>query len=304
MCMNSAHPRLIVISGPTATGKSDFAVDLAKKINGEVISIDSRQMYMGGDLCSGKITQEEMQGVPHHLLSMFPMGQVISVAEVRQIAEQIISEICSRGKIPILCGGTGMYIDAITNGVILPHVTPNEELRKKLQQLPLKDLQEKLFSLDPHRYTTIDTQNPRRLIRAIEIAEQLGSVPGISYEKKYDSLYIYLDMPDDILKDRIQRRIDQRIKNGMIEEVESLMTQGTSYETLQSLGLEYAHISKMLYEKTDVETMRKELFFAIWHYAKRQRVWWKKKHIDIVCNPLIDQERTQAIAHAQTWILK
>jgi tRNA dimethylallyltransferase len=304
MCMNSAHRRLIVISGPTATGKSDFAVELAQKINGEVVSIDSRQMYIGGDLCSGKITPLEMKGVPHHLLSIFPMRDRFSITEVRERAEKCIQEIYDRGHVPILCGGTGMYIDAIVSGSVLPSVVPNEELRKKLQELPLTDLQEKLFRLDPHRYGTIDINNPRRLIRAIEVAEELGSVPPISYEKKYDALYIYFDMPDDILRERIKRRTEARIRGGMIEEVENLLTQGVSYETLQSLGLEYAHISKMLHEKTEVDTMKKELFFSIWHYAKRQRVWWKKKHVDIVCNPLIDQQHTQTIRAAELWILK
>lgn len=300
--MNHASLKIIVISGPTATGKSDFAVELAKKVNSEVVSIDSRQMYIGGDLCSGKITPLEMQGVPHHLLSVFPMQKRVTITEVKELAEKYIQEIFSRGRVPILCGGTGMYIDAITTGVSLPNVMPNEELREKLQKLSIEALQQKLFDLDPRRYETIDIHNPRRLIRAIEVAEELGSVPQIEYEKKYDALYVYLDMPDDDLRRRIISRIEYRLNAGMVSEVRELIADGVTPETLDSLGLEYRHISRMLQMNLPEKEMTMQLFYDIWHYAKRQRVWWKKKHIDTMCNPLIEAERAYTISYILNWV--
>lgn len=302
MCMNSALPRLIVISGPTATGKSDFAVDLALLCKGEIISLDSRQMYVGGDLCSGKITQDEMCGIKHHLLSVFPMGTHMSVSEITSTVHSIIQEILHRGNTPILCGGTGMYIDAIVSGTVFPLVKPNYSRRTELELLPTEEIAALLLKLDPIRYQHIDTKNKRRMIRAIEIAECIGSVPPVSKESMYHTYCIYLDMPDDVLKERIQKRIDMRIKNGMIDEVRDLLQSGITPEYLESLGLEYRHISRMLVSNTAELTMQENLFFDIWHYAKRQRVWWKKKHIDHVCNPLIPNEREQALKKAVDFI--
>jgi tRNA dimethylallyltransferase len=268
--------RLIVVCGPTATGKSDFAVELAKKMNGEVISADSRQVYRGLDIGSGKITKDEMQGVRHHLLDVTDLSETFSVAQYKDLAVQTINETVARGHTPIICGGTGMYIDAIICDTVFPAVPPNASLRKKLEKESLETLGEKLRTLDPGRYALIDTKNKVRLIRAIEIATTLGKVPALEKTEQYDVQWHYLDFPDDVLKERIHTRLHKRFEEGMLEEVVGLSKQGVPWERLDALGLEYRYISRYLRQMITREEMMKELEMAIWHYAKRQRTWFKK----------------------------
>ena len=158
--------RVLVIVGPTAAGKSKTAVRLAKRLDGEVISADSRQIYKGLDQSSGKITEEEMKGVPHHLLSLADPKKQFSVAEYKKLAERKIKEIVARGHMPIICGGTGFYIDAVTKGLVLPAVPPDKALRKKLALLDAGQLLKVLKKLDPERAKSIDPKNKVRLIRA------------------------------------------------------------------------------------------------------------------------------------------
>lgn len=268
--------KIIVVCGPTATGKSDYAVDLALKINGEIISADSRQVYKGLNIGSGKITTEEMRGVPHYLLDVADPKDVFSVLQYQQLATKAIEEIIARGHTPILCGGTGLYIDAVVYGTVFPAVEPNEELRESLLEFSTEELSDRLEKLDPRRYEDIDTKNKVRLIRAIEIATALGSVPESKKSLQYDVDWRYLDFDDEILKKRIHDRLYKRIDSGMIEEVEHLHYEGVSWERLESLGLEYKYLALYLQDKIDKETMLQELEMAIWHYAKRQKTWFKK----------------------------
>lgn len=268
--------KVIVVCGPTATGKSDFAVTLAKKIGGEIISADSRQVYRGLDIGSGKIAHEEMQGVTHHLLDVADPASLFSVAEYKTRAQKAIQEITARGNTPILCGGTGFYIDAVICDTVFPAVPPNETLRKELGKETLETLQEKLRLLDPRRYGLIDTKNKVRLIRAIEIATTLGSVPELVKTPQYTIEWHYLDFPDDILKERIHVRLLKRFEQGMIQEVEGLHRKGLSWERLESFGLEYKYIAQYLQKKISYEEMVLTLERAIWQYAKRQRTWFKK----------------------------
>lgn len=279
---------LIVVCGPTATGKSDFAVNLALHPpvdgKGEVISADSRQVYRELNVGSGKITQTEMKGVPHHLLDVADLSEAFSVAQYKDLAVQAIKEITARGHTPIICGGTGMYIDAIICDTVFPAVPPNANLRKELEKESLEALGEKLRTLDPGRYALIDTKNKVRLIRAIEIATTLGKVPppsacsggGGSKNEQYDVQWHYLDFPDDVLKERIHTRLHRRFDEGMLEEVVGLSKQGVPWERLDALGLEYRYISRYLRQMISREEMMSELEMAIWHYAKRQRTWFKK----------------------------
>ncbi len=268
--------KIIVVCGPTATGKSDFALELAKKIKGEIISADSRQVYRGLDIGSGKITKEEMQGVPHHLLDVADPSTVFSVAEYKTLAQKAIEEIVARGTTPILCGGTGLYIDAVICDTVFPSVPPNNALRKDLEKESLETLQEKLHILDSRRYALIDTKNKVRLIRAIEIAEALGSVPELIKTPQYDIEWHYLDFPDDVLKQRINTRLLTRLENGMIKEVQTLHTHGVSWERLEALGLEYRYIAQHLQGTLSYDEMVETLKRTIWQYAKRQRTWFKK----------------------------
>lgn len=268
--------KIIVICGPTATGKSDFAVALAQKINGEVISADSRQVYKGLDIGSGKITKKEMKGVPHHLLDVANPKRIFSVAQYQRLVDKAIETILKKGKVPIICGGTGFYIDAVIYEQNLPEVKPNTALRKQLEKLSLPELVQHLETLDPERFETIDTKNRVRLIRAIEIATALGSVPKTTRIKKYDVQWHYLDFPDEVLKKRIHERLLKRMKTGMVAEVKRLHEQGMSWKRLESLGLEYRYLALYLQGKLSKADMLAQLEMAIWHYVKRQRTWFKK----------------------------
>ena len=271
--------KIIVVCGPTTTGKSDYAVGLAKKINppvgGEIISADSRQIYKGLDIGSGKITKKEMGGTPHHLLDVANPKRVFSVAQYKKLADKAIKDILKRGKMPIICGGTGFYIDTVVYDQNFPQVKPNKTLRKQLEKLPLQKLADKLQKLDPERFESIDTKNKVRLIRAIEIATALGSVPKIDRKQKYDVEWIYLDFPDEVLKKRIHIRLFARIR-GIVTEVRKLHKQGVSWKRFEALGLEYRYMALYLQKKLTKQEMLTQLESAIWHYAKRQRTWFKK----------------------------
>lgn len=269
-------PKIIVVCGPTATGKSDKAVELAHQINGEIISADSRQVYIGLDIGSGKITEEEMKGITHYLLNVADPKEIFTVEEYVALGEQAIQEILSKNKTPIICGGTGFYIDALVHSSQFPAVPPNPELREELNKKNLEELQKQLEELDPERYQTIDIHNPVRIVRAIEIATVLGKVPAVQKESKYEVEYVYLDFENEILEKRIYDRLIFRLKNGMIDEIKKLNKQGVSFDRMKQLGLEYRYLAMYLLEELTYEEMIHDLNIKIWQYAKRQRRWFKK----------------------------
>ena len=269
-------PKIIVVCGPTATGKSDKAVELALEKNGEIISADSRQVYKGLDLGSGKITPEEMKGVPHHLLDVADPREVFSVEEFVTLGERVITSILEKNKLPIICGGTGFYIDTLIYGIHFPEVPANPKLRKELEQLPLEELQNKLQELDLERYNSLDIYNPVRLVRAIEIATTLGKVPPISKEKKYDVEFVYLDFPKEVLVERISARLYKRLEQGMLDEARYLNEQGLTFDRMKQLGLEYRYMAMHLLGEISYEEMCNFIIVKSTQYAKRQRVWFKK----------------------------
>jgi tRNA dimethylallyltransferase len=272
----SNNKTLIIICGPTAVGKTTLAINLAKKLSTEIISADSRQVYRGLDIGSGKVTKREMKGIPHHLLDVASPKRVFSVAQYQKLADEAIEAILKKGKTPIICGGTGFYIDAVVYDQGLPLVKPNARLRKKLYRNSAIANFEYLQQLDPDRANNIDRHNNIRLIRAIEIATALGKVPKTSRIKKYDVEWHYLDFPDDVLKQRIHTRLLKRMKSGMVSEVKKLHEAGVSWKRLESLGLEYRYLALFLQNKLSKADMLTQLELAIWHYAKRQRTWFKK----------------------------
>lgn len=258
-------PRVIVILGQTATGKSSLAVKIAKKIKGEIISADSRQIYTGLDIGTGKISQKEMKGVPHHLLDVANPKKKFSVAEYKFLAEAKIEEIISRGKTPIICGGTGFYIDAIVKGVVFPEVPPNNTLRRQLTKKSATALFLVLKKLDPDRAENIDPKNKVRIIRAIEIAKALGKVPEITEIKpKYKFIKIGLYLPPDKLKKKVEKRVKKMFDDGLLKEIKKLKKLGVSGKRLKELGFEYYDPT---YEKVVSETL---------HYTKRQMTWFKR----------------------------
>lgn len=292
------NKKLLIICGPTATGKSALAVELAKQFNGEVISADSRQVYTGLDIGSAKITYEEMQGIPHHLIDVAHPNDYFSVADFQKLAREKIEDIYSRGKLPIICGGTGMYIDSVVYNMQFPEVLPNNSLRTDLEQLSVEQLFEKLVTLDPNRANTIDQQNPVRLIRAIEIATKLGSVPTVpKHRTQYDTLFIGLDLPKEILQERIKERITARIfasgKNPrtLFDEIIDLHNSGVSFEQLESFGLEYRYGSYYVQGKIHLEEFKELLATKTWQFAKRQMTWFKRNPEIHWYNPITDQQK-------------
>jgi len=269
--------KLIVILGPTASGKSEIAVKLAKKIKGEVISADSRQVYKGMDIGTGKITKREMQGIPHHLLDVASPKRKFTVSQYRKLALAAIKEIFKRGRLPIVCGGTGFYIQALIDGIVIPEVKPDWKLRKELEKKTAKDLFLELKKLDPERAKTIDKANKRRLIRALEIIiKTKRPVPLLKKQLlPYSILLIGIKKEKEALKKLIEKRLLRRLKKGMVREVKTLKKTGLSWKRLEDFGLEYRYIAQYLQGKIAYKEMIQKLKKEIEHFAKRQMTWWK-----------------------------
>ncbi len=275
--MKKNKNKMVVILGPTATGKSGLAVKLARKYHGEVISADSRQVYKGLDIGTGKITKDEMQGIHHWLLDIVNPKDSFSVAQFQEQVRAKIQTILKRSKLPIICGGTGFYIDSVVNNTVLPEVPPNKKLRAKLEKKSAEELALMLKQLDENRYNNIDINNKVRLVRAIEIATAIGKVPKIiNNESEYNFLKIGLVLSNEDLRSKINKRLKLRIKQGMIEEAERLHKKGLSYERMRELGLEYRYLADFLEKKISKIEMISKLETEIWRYAKRQMTWFKK----------------------------
>jgi len=274
--MSSKLPKILVIVGPNASGKTSSSIKLAKKFNGEVISADSRQVYKGMDLGTGKVTTKEMQGVKHYLLDVASPKSRFSAAQFVKLGEKAIKEINKKGKLPIICGGTGFYVDALLYG--LPQtVAPDWKLRQRFDKLSASALFEKLKKIDPARAKNIDKNNKRRLIRALEIALKTGApVPPPARTLKYDVLKIGVKRSKKELRKRIHDRLLARMKQGMVKEIEKLHKQGVPWHKLDDFGLEYRFIARYLKGELSKEEMLNLLETAIWHYAKRQVTWFKK----------------------------
>ena len=288
--------KILVLVGPTASGKSDLAVELALALNGEIISADSRQVYVGLDIGTGKITREEMRGVPHHLLDVADPRDRFTALDWKKLAEKAIHDIHARGKLPIICGGTGFYISTLIDDLGFPDVPADTAEQARLEKQTPETLLAELATLDPKRAASIDPKNKRRLARAIVIARALGSVPAVTHptddEQKYDITMIGLSLPDGELKERIHRRLLQRLDAGMIRECERLHAPapaGTassesknlapislSYERMDELGLEYKYVAQYLQNKVTLAELTDILTAKIWQYARRQKTWFKK----------------------------
>lgn len=269
-------PKLVVILGPTAAGKSALAVRLARRLNGEIVSADSRQVYRGLDIGAGKITRREMRGVRHHLLDVADPRKRFTAAEYKMLAERAIGDIADRGKLPIVCGGTGFYIETLADNILLPPVGPDEELRKKLSGKTAAALLPILRRIDPRRARTIDPRNARRIIRAIEIAAALGAVPRPRRAARYDAIRIGITLPRAELKSRIALRLSARMRKGMIAEARRLHRRGLSWKRMEELGLEYRFLSRFLRGALQKSEMTEQLGAAIRRYAKRQMTWFRR----------------------------
>jgi len=269
-------PKIIVIVGPTSSGKSDLAVKIARKYNGEIISADSRQVYGGLDIGTGKITKKEMFGVPHYMLDVASVKETYSVYEFSKTAEKIIRLILLTEKIPIVVGGTGFWIDTLIGNISLPNVSKNSSLRKNLEKKSVEELFKTLLLIDRARSKTIDRKNPRRLIRAIEIALALGRVPRHIPKEKYNPLFIGIGITDKKLKKKISERTKKMLRAGLVLETLRLKKLGISDKRIFELGFEYS--TPLSYINKNIT--KKELFEIInaktWKYVKRQKQWFKK----------------------------
>lgn len=275
--MRHRLPKILVILGPTATGKSDLAVYLAKKFKGEVVSADSRQVYRGFDVGSGKITRAEMKGVPHHLLDVAEPREIYTVERYKKEAAEAVEEILKREKLPIIAGGTGFYIDALVLGEEFPNVPPDKRLRAKLEKKTTEALMREISKLDPVRAKNLDPHNKVRIIRAIEIARALGKVPRIKKTERYNPLFIGLTLDNVKLRENIHIRLLKRMGSGKLtREISNLHKDGLSWKRLYALGLEYRYISLYLQKKLDKEGMLFKLEQEIAQYARRQIQWFKR----------------------------
>jgi tRNA dimethylallyltransferase len=269
--------KIIVILGPTASGKSELAVKFAKKTSGEVISADSRQVYKGLNIGSGKITKKEMRGVPHHCLDVASPKKVFTALDFKECAEKAIADILARGKTPIICGGTGFYIDILLGRMEAAEVAPNWKLRKKLEKMPAEKLFKMLKKLNPARAKNIDAKNPRRLIRAIEIAKSPAKV-GPSPWRRSDlrQVLIGIKLPEKELEKRIEKRVKKMLKDGLINEVKKLRRQGLPWKRLYELGFEYKYPALFLQNKISKTEMLEKMIVENRQYAKRQMTWFKR----------------------------
>lgn len=277
--------KLVVILGPTASGKTDLAIKLAKRFNGEVVSADSRQVYKGLNVGSGKITKKEMAGIPHYLLDVANPKRKFTVAQYQKLALKAIKNIQKKNKIPILVGGTGFYIQSIINGSVMPKVAPDWKLRKEMENKGAEVLFEKLKKIDSNRAKNIDRFNKRRLIRAIEIVLKTGSpvpiIVGDPRSLNFDILQIGILKSNEELKKSINIRLTKRLKDkAMINEVKKLHSHltgyGLSWKRLEEFGLEYRFVAQYLQNKITYEEMIDKIQKESEHYAKRQMTWFKR----------------------------
>lgn len=268
--------KILVIVGPTASGKTSLSIELAKKFNGEIVSADSRQVYKGLDLGTGKISKEEMQSIPHHVLDVADPKDTYTQANYVRDGRKAIADILARKKLPIIVGGTFFYIDALLGKVSTPPVEPNLELRAHLESLSNEELIHMIAEKDPERAKTIDVHNKRRLVRALEIISALGTVPTIQSEELYDSLTLGIAITKEKLEENIHTRLLARLNQGMIEEVKSLNRNGLSYKRLGELGIEYECTGDYLEEKISKEEMMEQIEIKSRQYAKRQMTWLKR----------------------------
>jgi len=273
---NNIKEKVLAIVGPTASGKTSLSIEISKKFNGEVISADSRQVYRGLDLGTGKVTPEEMQGIPHHLLDVADPMEVYNSSDFVIAGRKAVSKIVSESKLPIIAGGSFFYIDNLLGKINTPEVPPNPELRAKLEKMDNEALFGALEKSDPRRASEIDRHNKVRLVRALEIVASLGAVPEQISEPLYNVLTIGIKIDKDELHENIHTRIISRLNEGMIEEVEKLHDDGMTYERMEELGLEYRYIAKYLQKQITKEKMIEEIDAKTRQFAKRQLSWLKR----------------------------
>ena len=297
----SGYPRVVAVVGTNASGKSALGVELAKRYGAEIISADSRQVFCGLDLGSGKITTEEMQGVPHHLIDVREPGEFFSMADFQRMSYAAIDGILARGRLPMIVGGTGLYVDSVLDGYLLSDTEPDLAYRAELEKLTTPELYERLVALVPD--VQVERNNRNRVMRMLErLHDGDDATPG--KQARYESLRLGVSWPRDVLARRIDERIAMRLEQGMIEEVQGLLDSGVSREFLLGLGLEYRFITQYLIgEIPDRDDMLAQLAHAIRKFAKRQMTWFRRNP-DIVWLDMGGDYMAQACEAVEAFLAK
>ena len=278
---------LIVLTGPTAVGKTSLSISLAKAVNGEIISADSMQVYKKMDIGSAKIRPEEMQGIPHYLVDVLEPEEEFHIVKFQQMAKKAMEDIYSRGKIPILVGGTGFYIQAVTKDIDFTEAQQENDYRKELEALAEEKggehLHEMLRKVDPVSADAIHAHNVKRVIRALEFYHQNGSPISAhneeqkQHESPYNLAYFVLNMPRELLYERIDLRVDQMMKEGLLEEVARLKEEGCHRGMVSMQGLGYKEILAYLDGEYPLEEAVRVLKRDTRHFAKRQLTWFRRE---------------------------
>ena len=292
-------PKVIVICGPTASGKTALSIELAKKINGEIVSCDSMQIYKDMNIGTAKPTIEEMQGIQHYLLDFVEPDKRYSVAEYKKDAETAIEEILSKGKIPIVVGGTGLYVDSLIYGIEYQDIPLDEEYRNKLEQIAnekgLEVLYEKAKQIDEQAMQKISPNDKKRIMRVLEIYKATGKtkteqeIESRKNEVKYDFKVFAINMDREVLYDRINKRVDMMIEQGLIEEVQTIIQKYSEFPTAMQ-GLGYKEVVEYLNGKCSKEEMIEKIKMETRRYAKRQLTWFRKNKQTIWINGLNSRE--------------
>lgn len=271
---------LVVILGPTASGKTEVAARLAWDLHGEIISADSRQVYRGMDIGTGKDLNQYIinaKKIPYHMIDIIDPQCEFNLFEFQKMFYKIFSQIRNKGNLPVLVGGTGLYLQAVLSGYKMPPAPPEPELRKDLDQKSIEELKEIFFAFKSHLHNKTDLEDKQRLIRAIEI-ERARNVKNSEQEEspEIDAAIFGISWERSVLRQRITSRLEERLKHGMIEEVKRLHAAGLSWERLDSFGLEYRYISQYLQNLISFDEMKNKLNTAIHQFAKRQETWFRR----------------------------
>ena len=278
---------LIVLTGPTAVGKTSLSISLAKAVNGEIISADSMQVYKKMDIGSAKIRPEEMQGIPHYLVDVLEPEEEFHIVKFQQMAKKAMEDIYSRGEVPILVGGTGFYIQAVTKDIDFTEAQQENDYRKELEVLAEEKggehLHDMLRKVDPVSADAIHAHNVKRVIRALEFYHQNGSPISAhneeqkQHESPYNLAYFVLNMPRELLYERIDLRVDQMMKEGLLEEVTRLKNEGCHRGMVSMQGLGYKEILAFLDGEYPLEEAVRVLKRDTRHFAKRQLTWFRRE---------------------------
>ena len=279
--------RILIISGPTAVGKTEVSIDIARRIGGEIVNADSMQVYRGMDIGTAKITKEEMCGVPHHLFDIVEPTDSFDVAEYKRRAKACIEEILERDHTPILVGGTGFYIQAVLKDIDFDEGDPDPAIRDRFQKIANEEGSDRLYdmlkSIDPEAAVAIHPNNIKRVIRALEYHEQTGKLISDHNREQslkpspYDHLYAVLTLPREILYDRIDKRVDLMMESGLIDEVRSLIDRGVPRNSTAMQALGYKEIIPYLEGEYDLDEAVRVLKRDTRHFAKRQLTWFKRE---------------------------